>query len=231
MNKSTKAKHSQCHEVFSFLLSLLDLRPEHRDQLNARGFSDEEIETAQFKSFPYQRANLAQTVAKKFMGNLFGVPGFFTTTRDKWDIAGKAGLLLPIRNRSGEIMQLKSRVDKPANPSQKYCLLSSNPKADPKTGEVNFPNGTTAKPMIHFPLGCPAKLDVLRITEGEFKAEICCLYTPIYTIALPGAAFWQLAIPAVEELKPGRVLLAFDKDKTEPANENTSRAYGGKDYE
>lgn len=228
MNKP-KPKHAKCHDVYNSLLSILDLIPAHRENLNARGLTDAEIEHFQYKSFPRQRIEIAQRIAKKFDDDLTGVPGFFRT-HNQWDLTGYPGIIFPVRAPTGEIVALKIRADRPRDPSQKYHLLSSNPKQDKQTKEINYPDGTAAKLAVHFPLDKPEKLDVLRITEGEIKADVAANLSSIYTIGIPGVAMWQMAIDALKEANPARVLLAFDsdKDKVTNADGNTSPAYGGK---
>lgn len=202
------------HEVYAFTLQNLPLTDEHRRQLNNRGLSDEEIAKFGYASLPTSRAEVMSKLLDKWPDGLSGVAGFWCDDKGEWRLAGKNGILIPIRDKEGKITAMKVRLDKPATPSQKYLLLSSNPKADRKTGTQKYPGGTAAKAAVHFPLGLPKKLKTLRITEGEIKADVASSITE-YTVAIPGVAMWKLAVDVIKELKPEEVLICFDSDKGE----------------
>jgi len=115
-----------------------------------------------------------------------GVPGFFMD-KGKWTVSGKGGMLIPV----------------------------SDPSIDPKTKLSKYPEGTKASPMVHFPLSDVEDRSVIRITEGEIKADIVTQATGTYTIGLPGIRRWELAVDIISKLKPKKVLIAFDSDKDE----------------
>lgn len=142
-----------------------------------------------------------------------GVPGFWRDEFGNWKLAGSTGMMVPIRDESGSITGVKIRADKPMNPQAKYTQLSSNPKPNSKTGEVKYLNGTAASLSIHWPRKEKDDGGVLRITEGEIKADIATMVTGVQTISLPGVGLWKMALPIVEEQKPKKILLAFDSDK------------------
>jgi uncharacterized protein DUF5906 len=227
--KSNPKKTDRVSSIYLAMLQLLAITPDHRKQLNNRGFDDTEIERLNYKTFPLSRNALVIRLADVFDNDLSGVPGFWQDERGTWQLAGKPGIIFPVYGIDGEISALKVRVDKPSVPSQKYLLLSSNPKADRVQGVQKYPGGTSAKATCHFPLDRPEKLDVLRITEGEIKADLTTLLSPQYTMAIPGVALWKMAIDAIKELQPAKVLLAWDSDKEEARNVEgiTDRAYGG----
>lgn len=212
-------ERKKIHDIYTALVGLADLSPEHRSALQARGFSDPEIKANGYGTLPLRRGELVSTLLKKFP-DLSGVPGFWRDDRGAWQLAGKTGVLIPVRAvRSGEIVGMKVRVDKPSSPSNKYLLLGSNPRPDPKTGEVKYPGGSAARIQAHFPLGCPrGKVKLLRITEGEIKADILTSLLPEYTVSLPGVSLWRLGLDIARELHPERILLAFDSDKNRPVN-------------
>jgi hypothetical protein len=59
--------------------------------------------------------------------------------------------------------------------------------------------------------------DVVRVTEGELKADVCTALTGVLTIALPGVPAWRAALPVLRHLQPRQVWLAFDADwRTNP---------------
>lgn len=200
--------------------------------LTSRGFSCEELDELGYGSLPIKRVELCEKLARKF-GGLKGVPGFWIDDRGVWQLAGKSGILVPIRDRTGAIRGLKVRVDKPSSASQKYLLLSSNPKAEGEGGKPKYPGGTAAQVLAHWPLGFPrgAKrvLPVLRWTEGEIKADLATAMTGEYTMSLPGVSAWRLGVEISREVGAKEVRLAFDSDKALPTNieGDTSDAYKG----
>jgi hypothetical protein len=206
-DSSANPKH--IHKVYSELLKLLDLTLEHRKALNTRGLTEKEVAQLGYKSMPLRKQEVTASLIKK-CGAVAGVPGFWKNGNN-WDCAGKTGILIPVRSRDGLITGLKIRVDKPVRSSAKYILLSSNPH-----GERAFPQGTAAKTSIHWPLTI-AKMNrhVIRITEGELKADIATSLTDVFTISLPGVRMWRMAMDAVKESKAKEVLIAFDADKSE----------------
>ena len=228
---SKKSSTERTNEVYSSLLEILDLTPEHKEQLGARGFSTEDIQANGYRSLPLKRSHIAEQLAKKFNEDLSGVAGFWRNEKGSWELAGKSGILIPVRDEGGNIVALKCRVDKPSSPSSKYLLISSNPQPDKKTGEVKHPNGTSAVAAVHWPRERGAGGNgVLRITEGEIKADIATTFTNITTLSIPGVAMWRMAVEIVKRLKPETVLLAFDSDKGKAIADvegGQAQAYGG----
>ena len=221
---------SKSHQVYSQLIQWLDTSPEHTIALNGRGFSNQEIKANGYRSLPIRRQEMAERLARQFDNDLSGVAGFWRNETGRWDLSGKSGILIPVR-QDGKMVALKCRVDKPSSPSQKYLLLSSSPKPDGRSGDVKYPHGTAAIAAMHWPLGRPEHIDTLRITEGELKADLATAITAHYTISVPGVAMWRLAVDAVKQAKPLRVLLAFDSDKDKLADNiagSGSSAYSGK---
>lgn len=225
---------SERSKVYETLLSLLELSPEHIASLKSRGFSPSEIKALNYRTYPASRSDIARRLREKLKGRLpeDGVPGIWKNAKGEWELAGKAGIAIPIRGLAGEITGIKIRADKPSTPASKYLLLSSNPKPDARTGEVMFPSGAAAKITIHYPLDRPAKVKTLRITEGEIKADVATMLTSEYTISLPGVNSWRLGLESVRVLHPARVLLSFDSDKEkEFHNEYATRGTNGKGSE
>lgn len=226
---------SKVHKTYELLLSLLSLSPEHTKALATRGLNTKDCARLSYRSLPVSRREIVERLQEKG-AILAGVPGFWRDDTGVWQLAGKCGIIVPIRDGTGNICALKIRVDKPSSPSAKYLLLSSNPKADKKSGEVKYPHGTGAPLLCHYPLGRPkGRVRALRITEGELKADIATEMLPQYTVSIPGVTSWRLGLELVRELKPDKVILAFDSDKAKPMNsegsEDSSYGEGGKAHE
>lgn len=176
----------------------------------------DEIEQLQYRSFPQKRRELIAGLVKEFGHDFFTeneLPGFWRNEQGSIELSGRNGIAIPVRNIDGTIHGLKIRVDKPSKGSAKYLLLSSNPAADKKSGEVKYPFGASAKIAVHYPLSRPKKIKTLRITEGEVKADLASSLTEVYTVSLPGVNSWRMALEAITTLRPERVLIAMDSDK------------------
>jgi hypothetical protein len=208
-----KASDDICDAVYRELLDHLFLSYEHATNLKQRGLPDNEIKRRGYKTLPvdpFTRQNIAQRLYRLFGDEVFMVPGIVKrktqTGREYVTIAGHAGLLIPVRNLKGQIIALKVRLDDAEASGGKYRWITSA-----KDGGVSAGN------PCHVPLpleGIEHAKDVIRVTEGELKADIATVLDPahIFTVAIPGVNAWQGIISVLEALKPKRVLIAFDKD-------------------
>ncbi len=193
--------------VYTALLELLALSDLHRDNLRARGLTDEQIDRAQYRSLPYSTVDFrVQRLADMFDDDdLVRIPGL-TRKKDRLALTHDAGMLVPVRDTAGQVVALKVRRD---HDEPKYVYLSAG---DPPSGS-----------HLHTPWLAPTPDDtVVRITEGELKADIATVHSGILTLSVPGVMSWRLALPAVELLQPSTVLVAFDADKAD--NEYVSSA-------
>ena len=64
--------------------------------------------------------------------------------------------------------------------------------------------------------------ELIRVTEGELKADVATALSDIFTISVPGVGAWRTALPILRTLKPKEVRLAFDSDCIR--NPNVARA-------
>lgn len=186
------------HEVYQTLLSLSLLQEEQRVNLLARGFNEEQIASNQYRSFidVNDLAHLVATLFQMYGDRLATVPGFWL------DINGviKHGIyinaiLIPVRNVVGLIVAIKQRT---SLVSPKYVYLTSGK------------NGKSPGAPVHCPSMWLEDRSVVRVTEGELKADISTAKSNIYTISVPGVTNWWKALRILDELKPSLVLLAFD---------------------
>ena len=205
------------HKIYTQLLSHLELSEQHKSSLTKRGFTDEAIKLCGFKTMPMRRKDLVQTLLETISEDDLGKCAGFYKDNGKWALAGCSGIIIPIRSIDNQITGLKIRSDRPLNSSSKYVLLSTNPRTS-KSGEVKYPEGTAATISNHHSLWGKDKCkeNILRITEGEFKAELATKYTGIYTVSISGVSNWRMAMDAIKEHKPKTILLSFDADKDKP---------------
>jgi hypothetical protein len=195
------------NQVYSSLLNELTLSSEHRENLKGRELPDDEINRYGYKSLQLQgRSKLAKTLKSKFgTDTLLHVPGFYKKEErgKSWiTMAGSPGILIPVRDYQGRIIGLKIRVDSPKEPDQKYIWLSS----------AGRPGGTGQVNLLHVPLFNGDKPKILRLTEGELKADIATALSGILTLSLPGVNSWRLALSAIKEFRAEKVIVAFDAD-------------------
>ena len=201
------------NSIYSFIFERLDLTPQHRDGLLERGLSLAEIKSLGYRSWPLKRSYIINQVVEKFGDDLEGIPGFFF--EKKWKLSGAVGLAIPVLNKDGLLVAVKIRPDNPVNPANKYTHLSSNPKPDDK-GDQKYPKGASAKISVHWPIRIKSnsKIEKIRITEGELKADIATNLSSIYTISMPGVGLWREAVKALDLLEDKPIVyLAYDSDK------------------
>lgn len=199
-------------EMYRFLLHSLCLHQEHVERLQSKyGISGREIQQRGYRSWPLRgRADIVNKCLETFgFEKTTQVPGvIFKTERDGvaleapyWTLAGAPGIAIPVRNMQGQIIAVKIRSDRAASEGNKYTYLSSK-----KYGG----NGPGAQ--VHIPLYQGTNHEVVRITEGELKADSATIHSGIRTVSIPGVGAWNLVAPVLKELKPQKVFIALDAD-------------------
>lgn len=208
-----KADAETLHRAYSIILDRLTLSEAHREALRRRGLSDAEIDHRGYRSFPLagRRAIAAQLVEALDKDKAYRrIPGFIETKGGP-TLTGPEGLLIPCRDTAGQTVALKVRRDAPAKGRSKYVYLSSA-----KRGGA----GSGAPP--HVALGAGGAIGMVRLTEGELKADIATVLSGILTISAPGAGGWRACLPILKALGVEVVRLAFDADAS--TNANVARA-------
>lgn len=203
-----EALSSEClHTVYSALLSMLALGDSHYADLIKRGLTKQEIRCREYRTLPLRgRSRIARNLFEQFDESVCrAIPGLYLKTGDMnknyWSIAGPPGLLIPIRNLDKQIIALKIRTYDDSMDS-KYFYLSSLKKG-----------GVSPGTPIHVPIFYEHLADVIRITEGELKADVATFKSGILTLSIPGVSIWKLVIPIIEQIKNIKtILLAFDSD-------------------
>ncbi|HZZ77936.1 MAG TPA: DUF3854 domain-containing protein, partial [Gemmataceae bacterium] len=200
---SERADIDTLHAVYSALLARLQLSAAHNNNLHIRGLRDPEIDQLGYRTLTGPgRSRLAQELLDKFGDVVFQVPGFTIRERNGTryvTLAGARGLLIPVRDIRGRIAALKIRRDE--SDGQRYSFLSSKRYGGPGPGAP-----------VHVPLGVPSPASIVRLTEGDLKADIAFRRTGVPTISIPGVSSWRAGIEALKGLNAKVVRLAFDKD-------------------
>ena len=148
-------------QTYRMLFSLLTLSKTHKENLIARGLSEEDIYRFGYKSTPaFGFVKITETLSS--LGcRLEGIPGFYKK-EGRWltnFCSNCSGVVIPVMSMDGRIQGAQIRLDRPIN-DRKYIWFSSSDKD----------SGTGAGSPIHF-IGDPADSAVY-VTEGPLKATV-----------------------------------------------------------
>ncbi len=207
-NEISEADAELRNKVYSTLSSCYGLNEIHREALKARGLSDSDIATEGYFSVSSKRIPAITTLKIDKATNGLAtradiankVPGVYKSPSEISVFSPT--LLIPVRDVQGRIIALRVRPDTPKPKFGKYGWLTSNYNNPPLTSP-----GTPAHVPTH-----SDPPEVIRITEGEFKANIATQRTKVLTLSVPGVECWTSAIPITEHYKPQKLLIAFDTD-------------------
>lgn len=198
--------------VYRALLQELLLSDPHRENLLNRGLTQDEIAKRGYKSFPAKGFSKIATKVRDVVGDdVMRVPGFILKDGENGKyltLAAAPGIAIPVRNRDGQVIAIKIRADASDATGRcgRYFYMSSGKHGGPGSGSP-----------IHVPLGVPKAARVVRLTEGELKADIATALTSVPTISAPGCSVWLTAIDVIGDIHPMIVRLAFDADcQTKP---------------
>lgn len=191
--------------VYRALLDALALSDQHRQHLRHRGLSPDHVAALQlagYRTLPDDgHREPAIRAAATALGTVdaLAIPGLYRAKSGKsLRLAGRAGLVIPVRDVDGHVVALKLRPDDPGD-GGKYVWLS-------------------AAHMEGSSPGAPAHVarregDTLRIVEGVLKADVAAALDPgVAVIGIPSCSASSAAVPALRALRPARVLLAWDAD-------------------
>jgi hypothetical protein len=183
------------------LLAELTLSEIHRENLQRRGLTDCEIHALGYKTLPPKGRRELVNRLQVWGVKLAGVPGFYLEA-GHWQLMGPAGIAIPVRDTRGRIVGLQVRCDNPEG--GKYKWLSSK----------GYLAGCSPGAPVH--VAGPVSINGdFWVTEGVIKSDIGGLKLGCVVLAVPGVGNWSGVIPIVRELKPQRVIIAFDMDKNQ----------------
>src|SRR5215211_8301947 len=197
-----RATPQTLNRVYGALLDALALSHAHRQDLHRRGLTEASIKHSGYRTLPLKgREELAQTLVEAFGGEVCSrVPGLYEKEAGRWSVVGAAGMLVPVRDIEGRLVALKIRADE-AEEDSRYTYLSSTKHGGPGPGS-----------QVHVPMHDELDLNVVRLTEGELKADVATALTEILTVSMPGVSSWRSAIEVPSSLGTSVVRLAFDAD-------------------
>jgi hypothetical protein len=205
-----RADADTLNQVYTAFLARLSLSKSHRENLLARGLADEAIDRNGYKTLPIQgRARIAGALGERFGDQLLRVPGFVVKDRDGGrylTVRGPGGIVVPVRDLAGRILALKVRGDGQRDCGPRYVYVSSAGHGGPGPGSP-----------AHVPLGMAAPAELVRVTEGELKADVAQALSGLPTVSAPGVASWRPVLPVLRALGCKTARLAFDADAHDKA--------------
>jgi hypothetical protein len=192
------------HAVYSSLLSMLTLAPDHKQNLLGRGLSECAITEKEYRTTPVIGAKALATQLQGKGLHLGGVPGFYTDYNGHWSfIHIRRGIIIPVRDIQGRIQGLQVRLDN--QHKRKYRWISS---AEVDGGA----NGCKAEGWIHL-AGQISERIIL--TEGPLKADIVHHLTGRTVLAVPGVnslKHLERVLCELHEFGVSHIMTAFDMD-------------------
>lgn len=219
-------------KTYRCFLSLLNLSDRHKNDLAARGFTENEMLSLGYASYPEYREELTPEyfdIPRKMLEQkctLTGVPGFYTTkNKGVWTMCRRNGsIVVPYRSFFNKIvgMQLRKneediKKNKDSSPS-KYSWFSSN----------GYKDGSKASSYLHY--ACDFFWDsdkeqyypkiqdnFILLTEGAMKADLTHAISGLPLIAVPGVSCANEAIrsniPLLKNVGVKKIILAYDMDR------------------
>ena len=192
------------HDVYSDMLAAMELTGTHLQDLVERGLNAERIRQNGYRSMPespYKRRAIAQYLAKRH--DLRGVPGFYSKY-GRWELYGKPGILIPVRDVDGCIQGLQIRLDR-AEKKKRYCWLSSNP-------DYGYLYGTAANSWVH--VAGERNSREAFITEGGLKGDVASyLSGELLFICTAGASSIRGLTDVIRSLGISKIFGCYDMDK------------------
>src|SRR5262249_51780807 len=146
-----------------------------------------------YRTLPGQgRPRIAKGLRERFGDKLLRVPSFVVKDGRAGrylTLCGPAGLVVPCRDRAGRVVALKVRRDEAGGRGPRYVYVSSRRHNGPGPGAP-----------AHVPLGTPKTAELVRLTEGELKADVAYALTGLPTVSAPGVGSWRPALDVLRAL-------------------------------
>ena len=189
-------------QTYTELLKKLSLASDHRDNLQNRGLTDQEIDRLGYKTTPlFGLASIAKQLTEEGL-YLAGVPGFYKTKSGTWSFIHESrGILIPVRDEHSRIQGLQIRRDNVER--RKYRWVSSVEKTD----------GCKAEGWVH--LAGPLCTSQVILTEGPMKADVIHYLSGKTVLAVPGVntlSHLEKMLQILKENGVQKIMTAFDMD-------------------
>jgi hypothetical protein len=206
-HEAPRAAPADLHRVYAALLRHLALSDRHRGNLERRGLGAVAVRSNGYRTLGEKgRHEVVSALLHDGVPSelLLSVPGFVKRRGGRGEyvtVSGFPGMLVPCRDLAGRIVALKLRMDDAGQSDQRYRYISSKSAGGPGPGA-----------QVHVPLGTPAQCEVVRLTEGELKADVAFALSGMPTVSVPGTGNWRPALAVLRQLRCRAVRLSFDAD-------------------
>ena len=216
-------RKSLATEINENFLKNLSLESQEVEELSRRGLKQQFFIAAGYKTWQNGKNSVCGKAVSKIDANynLTGHPGFFINANGVRAFNAQAGMLIPIRDISGNINYILNRPRKPMG-NRKYLLCSTGNKTE---GGKAYP--TTHCPIINVPDGKPKNCgSTIRLTEGPLKADIATALGSYYTLGLNGVNTAPADLKNVLlELEVSTVKIALDSEDSAATNKMIAELY------
>jgi Domain of unknown function (DUF3854) len=215
-----RASDAVLDHVYRALLECpeLLLQPGHRQHLMARGLMPADLQRNAYRSLPgASRASIGRRLLDQFRAEmLLTVPGVIARDGPHGrylTLAGRAGILIPVRSAAQLIVALIVRPDVP-EPGKKYTWFSSA-----------YYGGRSPGARVHVPAVVQASRRAI-VVEGTLKADVVFALSGRSVIGLPGCYVNTEAIDTLKVLEVREALLALDADTVDKPHVARAQAEG-----
>ena len=192
------------HAVYTALLTTAGLSAAHRQALRQRGLSEAAIDQGQYATLPPGDRQDLLAVLRDTFPDLRGIPGIARRPdRPGWRLEGSPGLLIPVRDRRGQIQACQIRRD---TSQARYHWLTSTPH---RAGWTGTSPGT---PFHVAGTAWRRPRTLWWVTEGPLKADVAAFFLHRPVLGIPGVSLWPRVGQVLSQWHPPAVVLAFDHD-------------------
>lgn len=206
IKNSQLASGEAIDRTYRRMLSMISLAQKHKEDLLARGLTEQQIDQQIYRSVPlFGIKKLAANLQHEGC-TVKGVPGFYLDDDERWTIhftSNNSGILIPIVSMENRIQGFQIRLDHPTE-DRKYIWLSS----------INYNMGVSSGSPVHV-IGS-LDTNTVYITEGALKGTIAHYLSGDTFVCIAGVTLYRNLKPVLEALRArgtAYICEAYDMDK------------------
>lgn len=204
--QANRASDEVCDSTYRAMLELLCLYDWHKEALEMRGLSADQIQSNLYRSTTWVNTRVLCNCLLSAGHTLRGVPGFWEDEQGQWHAKlnrYNEGILIPVVSAAGMISGFQIRLDQPYG-GRKYTWFTSSGQRE----------GLSSGSPYHFVGDLHDK--VVYLTEGALKADVAHALLGKTIGAIPGVAQFNSLRALLGRLKENgveTVCEAYDMDK------------------